>query len=83
MLQSLVTMEAADLQCIDSTTSKAHRCSAGDKGGADAQAIGRSRGGRTTTSPVEGQNSRLKMLKRTMYGRAGIKLLRARVLHAA
>ena len=36
-----------------------------------------------TTSPVEGQNSRLKMLKRTMYGRAGIELLRARVLHAA
>jgi transposase len=48
MLQSLVTMEAADLQCIDSTTSKAHRCSAGGKGGADKQAIGRSRGGRTT-----------------------------------
>ncbi len=36
-----------------------------------------------TTSPVEGQISRLKMLKRTMYGRAGFKLLRARVLHAA
>lgn len=36
-----------------------------------------------TTSPVEGQNCRLKMLKRTMYGRAGIELLRARVLHAA
>ena len=36
-----------------------------------------------TTSPVEGQNSRLKMLKRTMYGRAGFELLRARVLHAA
>jgi transposase len=35
-----------------------------------------------TTSPVEGQISRLKMLKRTMYGRAGFKLLRARVLHA-
>jgi len=35
-----------------------------------------------TTSPVEGQNSRLKMLKRTMYGRAGFELLRARVLHA-
>jgi transposase len=33
-----------------------------------------------TTSPVEGQISRLKMLKRTMYGRAGFKLLRARVL---
>ena len=36
-----------------------------------------------TTSPVEGQVNRLKMLKRTMYGRAGFKLLRARVLHAA
>ena len=36
-----------------------------------------------TTSPVEGQISRLKMLKRTMYGRAGFQLLRARVLHAA
>ncbi len=36
-----------------------------------------------TTSPVEGQISRLKMLKRTMYGRAGFGLLRARVLHGA
>lgn len=36
-----------------------------------------------TTSPAEGQISRLKMLKRTMYGRAGFALLRARVLHAA
>ena len=36
-----------------------------------------------TTSPVEGQVNRLKMLKRTMYGRAGFKLLRARVLYAA
>ena len=36
-----------------------------------------------TTSPVEGQINRLKMLKRTMYGRAGFPLLRARVLHAA
>ena len=35
-----------------------------------------------TTSPVEGQISRLKMLKRTMYGRAGFRLLSARVLHA-
>ena len=49
MLQSPVMMEAAALQCIDSTTSKAHRCSAGGEGGADEQAIGRSRGGRTTT----------------------------------
>ena len=36
-----------------------------------------------TTSPAEGQINRLKMLKRTMYGRAGFNLLRARVLHAA
>jgi len=34
-----------------------------------------------TTSPAEGQINRLKMLKRTMYGRAGFSLLRARVLH--
>ena len=32
---------------------------------------------------VEGQNTRLKMLKRQMYGRAGFALLRKRVLHAA
>jgi transposase len=36
-----------------------------------------------STSPVEGQIGRLKMLKRTMYGRAGFALLRQRVLHAA
>ena len=36
-----------------------------------------------TTSPMEGQISRLKMLKRTMYGRAGFQLLRARVMNAA
>jgi hypothetical protein len=36
-----------------------------------------------TTNPAEGQTNRLKMLKRTMYGRAGFRLLRARVLHAA
>ena len=33
-----------------------------------------------TTSPVEGQINRLKMLKRTMYGRAGLQFLRRRVL---
>ena len=33
MLQRLITGEAADLQSIDSTTAKAHRCSAGGKGG--------------------------------------------------
>jgi transposase len=33
-----------------------------------------------STGPVEGQINRLKMLKRQMYGRAGIDLLRQRVL---
>jgi transposase len=36
-----------------------------------------------STGPVEGQISRLKTIKRTMYGRAGFALLRSRVLHAA
>jgi transposase len=36
-----------------------------------------------TTSPAEGQIGRIRMTKRTMYGRAGFELLRARVLHAA
>ena len=36
-----------------------------------------------TTSPVEGQVNRLKTIKRSMYGRAGFVLLRARVLNAA
>jgi transposase len=36
-----------------------------------------------TTSPAEGQINRLKMLKRTMFGRASFALLRARVLHAS
>jgi len=34
-----------------------------------------------STGPVEGQINRLKILKRQMYGRAGIGLLRQRVLH--
>ena len=36
-----------------------------------------------TTSPAEGQICRIKMIKRTMYGRAGFALLRARVMHPA
>lgn len=36
-----------------------------------------------TTSPVEGQVNRIKTIKRSMYGRAGFDLLRARVLRAA
>jgi transposase len=38
---------------------------------------------RWSTGPVEGPISRLKTIKRTMYGRAGFELLRSRVLHAA
>lgn len=36
-----------------------------------------------TTSPAEGQVNRIKTIKRTMYGRTGFPLLRARVLAAA
>jgi len=36
-----------------------------------------------TTSPVEGQVNRIKTIKRSMHGRAGFDLLRARVLQAA
>ena len=36
-----------------------------------------------STGQVEGQITRLKYLKRQMYGRAKIDLLRLRVLHAA
>jgi transposase len=35
---------------------------------------------RWSNGPVEGQINRLKALKRQMYGRAGVDLLRARVL---
>ena len=36
-----------------------------------------------TTSPVEGQVNRIKTIKRSMYGRVGFDLLRARALNAA
>ena len=36
-----------------------------------------------STSPAEGQINRIKTIKRSMYGRAGFQLLRARVLNAA
>ena len=36
-----------------------------------------------STGPVEGQINRLKLLKRTMYGRASYDLLRRRVLAVA
>lgn len=36
-----------------------------------------------SNGPVEGQVNRLKLIKRSMYGRAGFAMLRQRVLHAA
>ncbi|WP_409565521.1 transposase family protein [Methylobacterium sp. J-001] len=36
-----------------------------------------------SNGPVEGQVNRLKLIKRSMYGRASFDLLRQRVLHAA
>lgn len=36
-----------------------------------------------SNGPVEGHVHRLKLIKRSMYGRAGFDLLRLRVLHAA
>jgi len=36
-----------------------------------------------STGPVEGHINRLKLIKRQMYGRAKLDLLRIRVLHAA
>jgi transposase len=36
-----------------------------------------------SNGPVEGHVNRLKVIKRTMYGRASLKLLKARILHAA
>ena len=57
LLQALAVAEPGDVHLIDSTTAKAHRSAAGAKGGAQAQAIGRSRGGRTTKihAVVDGQ----------------------------
>lgn len=44
----LIQLDAAMVQCIDSTSSKAHRCAAGGESGEATQDIGRSRGVRTT-----------------------------------
>jgi transposase len=49
--------------------------------GADAAAVQAALSEPWSNGPVEGQVNRLKAIKRTMYGRAGMKLLRARVRH--
>ncbi|TAZ52398.1 IS5 family transposase [Rhizobium ruizarguesonis] len=48
LFEALAQTTDRDLHMIDSTTAKAHRSAAGGKGGPDAEAIGRSRGGRST-----------------------------------
>ena len=45
----------------------------------DLGAVEAAVGTRWSNGPVEGHINRLKMLKRQMYGRAGIELLRARL----
>jgi transposase len=49
--------------------------------GADAAAIQAALSTAWSNGPVEGQVNRLKCIKRQMYGRAGMPLLRARVRH--
>ena len=49
LFHALATAEGPPAELlIDSSAVKAHRCAAGGKGGEQNQAIGRSRGGRTT-----------------------------------
>jgi transposase len=48
---------------------------------ADEAAVAAGLATRWSNGPVEGQVSRLKAIKRAMYGRAGLDLLRARVRH--
>ena len=40
ILAKLVVFDATDIQCIDSTTAKAHRCAAGGKGGTKNRPLG-------------------------------------------
>ena len=40
ILEKLVVQDATDIQCIDSTTAKAHRCAAGGKGGPSSRPSG-------------------------------------------
>jgi transposase len=54
----------------------------GDGLRADEAAVAAALSEKWSNGPVEGQVNRLKTIKRQMYGRAGLKLLRARVLHA-
>jgi transposase len=48
----------------------------------DESAVAAAPSERWSNGPVEGAVNRLKLIKRSMYGRAGWELLRARVRHA-
>jgi transposase len=48
----------------------------------DEAAVAAALSDKWSNGPVEGQINRLKLIKRSMYGRAGFELLRARVRHA-
>ncbi len=47
----------------------------------DSKAVEAAISGTWSNGPVEGQVNRLKTIKRQMYGRAGMRLLKARVLN--
>lgn len=47
----------------------------------DQQAVTASMNSQWSNGQVEGQVNRLKLIKRQMYGRANLDLLKARVLH--
>jgi transposase len=51
--------------------------------GRDQAAVQAALDERWSNGPVEGHINRLKTIKRQMYGRAGLPLLRARVLYAS
>ena len=68
-----------DVLAASSTTMLAHSAASL---GRDSDAVQAALDLPWTTSPVEGQVNRIKTIKRSMYGRAGFDLLRARVLQA-
>lgn len=87
----LVTMAAAggppSAVLIDSTHLNAHRSAAGEKGGAFAQAIGISRGGRSSKpyALTDGEGRPFRFLltpKNVAHARAALQLLNALPLHA-
>ena len=52
MLEALTVLDAADMQSIDSTSTKAHRCSAGGKGGSPPRRSGAAEaGGQPKSTP--------------------------------